>query len=232
MPMEPKTGKQSGPRAPAQRNGARAVAAQAFTGKLESIRPALRELERALDWSAKRHGGLPYDVTVTIQTRGKKSHCAGWHESEQWVAKDGRKVSEIRVSAEDLLNDPIDMIGTMVEANVHMFARSQDIRDVTKSGYHNRRFARLAESFGLATRLPADSRGVTASVSVSLRRQIESSFKPDLDAFNLARVAILAAPKKQATKMLKWRCTCTTVRCAVKLVATCGSCGKDFAQVS
>jgi hypothetical protein len=50
----------------------------ATTGlRIDSLTPALAELERAMCWASEDLEGMDIDVTPTIQTRGRKKRCLG-----------------------------------------------------------------------------------------------------------------------------------------------------------
>lgn len=58
-------------------------------------------------------------------------------------------------------------------------------------------------------------------------QRIAKDFVPDYEAFRLFRLAFEGVSKGHS-KMMKWRCGCTTVQCATSLDATCGQCGGSF----
>jgi len=196
--------------------------------KIESLQPAMAELERALQWASKPTGINGNHVVPTLQTRGRKVTCTGWFDVNRWSTREGQLCHEINFSAETLNRDPIDIIATAVHETVHLWCHSLKLKDVSSGGRHNKIFKEYAELLGLLVEKPHDSRGYAyTSPGEELAKRIESEFQPDIAAFNLFR--LVDVPKEKApTKMKKWMCGCTTIRCATKVVAGCDECGEKF----
>ena len=201
--------------------------------KVESLRPALEELERALAWASTTTGINGQRVVPTIQTKGKKSRCSGWFAPNRWSTREGTVCHEINFTAEDLNRDAIAIVSTAVHEVVHLWCHSLDIKDTAASGRHNKKFKEYAEILGLICADPSDSYGYGyTQPGPKLQKQIESEFKPDLTKLNLFRLAV-PVRETASTKMQKWSCGCTTVRCARQLTAICEfeGCGNLFVVV-
>jgi hypothetical protein len=94
-----------------------------------------------------------------------------------------------------------------------------------RRGYHNRAFRDLAEAVGLI--VSRDGRHGWALTQLGLKAQVAvSRFKPREHAFEIFRKR--ASPNKAPTKLFKWSCDCTILRCATKLEADCRRCGRPF----
>ena len=52
------------------------------------------------------------------------------------------------------------------------------------------------------------------------------------DIFSVSRMKMGSGKAKAETKMKKWDCGCTIVRCAVDLVAVCQECDNEFERAS
>ena len=86
-----------------------------------------------------------------------------------------------------------------------------------------------AEALGLQGphgRLPGRGWAYTEATE-ELARLIHDDLQPDYRAFQLFRLAFQDKPKSPV-KTARWRCACTTVRCATALDALCQLCGEPF----
>ena len=199
------------------------------TVDIESLQPAIRELERAVQWVAKRSdlaGG--HRVVPVIQTRGRRRACA-WFAPNRWSTREGELCHEITFTAEDLAGDLETIVATAAHEVAHLWAYSQGVPDVSGNQYHNSEFKMRAEALGLHCplgRVPGRGWGYTEATD-ELAQRIRDELQPDYQAFHLFRLAFQDKPKSPV-KMAKWRCGCTTVRCATVLDALCRSCGEQF----
>ena len=199
--------------------------------QLESLRPALAELERAAYWLADRFcSQITHKVVVTIQTKGKKANCLGWFSEAQWSTREGEDVHEINVTAESLQGEVIDIFHTMAHELCHLENNFADIKDVAKGGRHNRKFQETAELFQLVVEDPVDGRGYTTSgLTEDFEKEVREDFKPDVGAFNLFRQVKLK--EKTVNKTKAYICSCedsATLRTAKDFQATCDVCGEPF----
>ena len=199
--------------------------------RIESLRPGLAELERALQWVARKTGVDSDPVVPVIQTKGKKANCVGWFAADSWSTREGTLCHEITFTAESLTLEPMDIIATAVHETVHLWCHSMGLKDVSGGGRHNKVFKEYAELLGLECAKPSDGRGYAYTTpSEVLEKAIEQEFKPDVAAFNVFRVAMPPKPKA-ASKTKAWSCGCTIVRASTEVVAVCEQCGGQFQVV-
>ncbi len=210
---------------------AKAKAPPEALAQLESLRPALAELERAAIWIANRRlSQITHRVVVTIQTKGKKANCLGWFSEAQWSTREGEDVHEINVTAESLQGEVIDIFHTMAHELCHLENNFNEIKDVAKGGRHNKKFEETAEIMGLVVEAPVDGRGyTTAGLTKDFEAEVMEEFKPDVAAFNLFRQVKLK--NKAVNKTKAYICSCedsATLRTAKDFQATCDVCGEAF----
>ncbi len=190
--------------------------------KQNSICPVIQELERVYDGLCKVFKVKKNRPIITIQTKGRSSRTLGWHWTDKW--KRGKKViSELNVCAEALNNNPIE---TLVHEMVHHHNSLDNILDCNSHQYHNKHFKSKAESYGLNVEKMGRYGWAHTSISESLEK-ILKTLKINKTVFKLYRKENLRTAKA-VTKMIKYRCGCTTVRCATELNATCKNCNEVF----
>lgn len=200
---------------------------------IKSLRPELRELERALMWGMTLGGDSPemIPVVVSVASSGKKK-CNAWTVLNMWKDREGDEYHEVQFTAEQMHRDPVDVVATAIHEDVHLFCSAMGIKDCSKGGRHNQQFKEMAEVFGLVCDEPYDSAGYGHTrPSEALRQRIEKEFKPDIAALNLARkVAEKKDKEKKPSKTKAYECLCMTVRVAQgkTLRATCDECEQPF----
>ena len=188
-----------------------------------SIIPVIKELERIYDaLSTKLAFKAPRPI-ITIQTKGRQKQTLGWFWAEGW-SRDKKTIGEINICAEDLNTTPVE---TLVHEIVHYANNCEKIKDCNSQQYHNKRFKERAESYGLNVTKDGRHGWAYTSLGDDLKKTLEG-LKIDKEVFTLYRKShvSMTAP----TKMKKYRCQCTTVRCATDLQATCKKCGKEFEE--
>lgn len=189
--------------------------------KETSIVPILKELERIYDALANKYGLKAPRPIITIQTRGRSKDTLGWQIDKKW--EEGKKeLREINICAECLNKDPIE---TLVHEMVHYSNACDKIEDCNQHQYHNKKFKERAELYGLNVK-NGDRRGwAYTSVGTKLEETLKE-LKVNRDIFKLYRRpnTSITAP----TKMKKYSCVCTTIRCATDLQATCDKCHNKF----
>lgn len=202
--------------------------------KTESLVPVIAELERAVIWAYGLTGDRPTNakkVVVVVQTRGQKKNCLGFFRRDGWETKEGELVHEISISAEFLNRDVLEVIETVIHESAHLWNNDMEIKDCAEGGRHNQKFKDAAEMFGLVVSKGKQGWNQT-ELGDELKEQIEKEFKPDYEAFKLAR-GIKVKPKKDPT-MIKWTCSegCPIVRVSQKaiLVANCETCEMPFVR--
>jgi len=189
--------------------------------KNNSICPVIRELERIYDELSKYYKLKADRPIITIQTKGRSNNTLGWYWKNKW--KSGKtEVSEINICAEELDKNPIE---TLVHEMVHYHNALENIMDCNQHQYHNKYFKSKAESYGLNVEKSGRHGWSITSISKDLQKVIDK-IKPDKSKFSLYRKTRVVI--KSPTKMIKYTCDCTTVRCATELNAKCNKCGKDF----
>ena len=198
--------------------------------EIASLTPAMDELERALAWAA-RPINIPADhrIVPTIQTSGRRRACA-WFLKNSWSTREGELCHEVNFSAE-ALNRPVEFIvATAVHELAHLWAHSLGLKDCSTAGRHNKVFKQHAEALGLVVASPMDHWGYAYThASPDLLARMAHELQPDVGKFALFRLG--QGSRKAPTKMKKWGCGCTIVRCATDLDATCDRCGGMFEVV-
>jgi hypothetical protein len=91
--------------------------------------------------------------------------------------------------------------------------------------YHNTEFRFKAKEYGLLV----DSRGITR-VEPGPFTELIASYGVNPDPLFTAGVPMHKRVGDGQSKMRKWSCHCTNVRCAVELKAKCGQCGAVFRE--
>ena len=188
-----------------------------------SIIPIIKELERVYDALVKQYNLKQDRPLITVQTKGRSKQILGWHWVDGWER--GKKtISEINICAEDLNKNPIE---TLIHEMVHHSNACDKIEDCNNSGYHNKTFKKTAESYGLNVNKMGRHGWADTSLSDDLQIKLKN-LKIDYKVFELYRKTHLhiTAP----TKMKKWSCGCTVIRCATRLDAKCNLCHNDFKQ--
>jgi hypothetical protein len=191
---------------------------------LNSIRPAIEELERAFHRFAPLFGReMPLPV-ITVQYRGRKN-ALGWFSDHRWGNGPDGDLPEINLCAESLARSVSDIAGTLLHEMVHYANALDGISDCTVRQYHNRWFRQRCDEIGLVCERMAGRGWAQTSLSPELRAMVDE-IQLDANAFGLFRHS--AGAKKAATKMKKWRCGCTNVRAATDVAAVCHKCGLEF----
>jgi len=191
---------------------------------MNSIRPGIEELERMYRAFTPLFGReMPLPV-ITIQSKGRRN-ALGWHWKDKWQNAEPDKIAEINVSAE-YLGRPVEEIAeTMLHEMVHHANNLDGISDCTIRQYHNQNFRKRCCAIGLTCEKHASRGWATTSLSDDLKTKVQA-VNINADAFTLFRTTPKA--EKNEAKMKKWGCTCTTVRAAVQVEATCKKCGLEF----
>jgi len=200
--------------------------------KIESIAPAIAEIERAIVWAYNLTGDRPLDsnkIIVVVQTRGQKKNHLGHFLKQGWETKEGEPIHEISLSAEFLSRPVLEVIETVIHETGHLWNSDADIKDCSDGGRHNKKFKEAAEMLGLICEKGSNGWNAT-TMGEELKLRVEKEFQPDYDAFRLARLVQVKASKPPS--MAKWSCSegCTVVRASIKVevLATCEKCGNPF----
>lgn len=202
--------------------------------QIESLRPALAEIERMIEYFRQDMAFHDIRITPVIQTQGQRK-CYGHFTTDQiWEASDGKRSHEIQISAEHLARPAMDIAATVRHELIHAKNWECGLKDCSNNGtYHNGKWKLSAEIYGLicGEKTASAGYGVTTFDAV-YAAQVLGELHPEDAAFTLARQVLAKRKAKQRTAMIKWTCGCTIIRAAVDVRATCDSCGKIFAAVS
>lgn len=186
-----------------------------------SIIPIIKELERIYDAINKKMGFNYPRPIITIQTRGRQKNTLGWFGAKRWL-QNKKEIGEINICAEELHKNPVE---TLIHEMAHYANHCEKIEDCNSQQYHNKYFKAKAENYGL--NVEKDGRRGWAYTSLSERLHvILYEIKVNKKIFKLYRKTYKSKPV--ITKMKKYRCNCTTVRCATILQAKCIVCGQEF----
>lgn len=186
-----------------------------------SIIPIIKELERIYDAINHKFGFKYPRPIITIQTKGAAKNTLGWFGADRWQ-RDKKEIGEINICAESLNKNPVE---TLIHEMAHYSNYCEKKEDCNNAGYHNKEFKIKAENYGL--NCEKNGRHGWAVTSVSEKLQIIlNDLKINKEVFKLYRKTRISLPVE--TKMKKWRCACTTVRCATDLHATCDACHNEF----
>ncbi len=201
--------------------------------QIESIRPAIEESERFLQWVMENRGmDIPdKPITITVQTRGKRAHLCGWFSREQWSTREGTMCHELGIAAEHLQGEVIpDILHILTHEAVHFWMDHAGVKGVSAGGRHNKTFKEYAEIVGLQVDDADKVKGFAFThMTDELHKVIETEFQPEYTKFNLFRVVKPTTPKE--SKMKKWSCECEppiNLRVAKEIDVTCNVCEQKF----
>ena len=192
---------------------------------MNSINPAISELERAYQaFKLLFPGGIPGDDPVIVIQGGRSTTTLGWLAPQAW--KNGRQdgVNEITICAEHLARPVEEIAETLLHEMVHHDNALRGVRDCSASQYHNRCFRDAALSVGLEVERAGYRGWATTRLGPKAMTAVQS-LNLEQAAFDLFRTQ---RSVKAPTKMRKWSCDCTTVRCATELRAICECCKQTF----
>jgi hypothetical protein len=188
---------------------------------MNSIIPLIKELERIYDVLALKFELKHERPIITIQTKGRQKQTLGWYWDKKWE-HNNKEIGEINICAEDLNKNPIE---TLIHEMVHYSNSCDKIEDCNSQQYHNKAFKTKAESYGLNVEKNGRHGYGLTKLSENLEKQLKE-INIDYKVFELFRKQNLTITAP--TKMKKFRCECTTIRCAVELKAQCLKCNKEF----
>ncbi len=195
--------------------------------KQDTISAAIAELTRAFDELRPLFIGVKKSEPrplILIQTTGRKS-AYGWMAPNHWRNGKKKTLHEITITAEYLNRGTADIGETMLHEMAHWANLVQGIKDCSKGQYHNAKFKAAAEAVGLIVTKHRSRGWATTELGPEGKRHIRK-LKLKKSAFAFARRQFHGA--KAPTRMKKWTCGCTIVRCATELNAVCGTCTEYF----
>jgi hypothetical protein len=191
---------------------------------MDSIRPALEELERMFkEFAPLFEMEMPLPV-ITIQSKGRKN-ALGWHARDRWQNSKPELLTEINLSAEHLGRPVEEIAETLLHEMVHYANNLNGISDCTARQYHNLHFKARCDDIGLICEKHPTRGWAKTSLSDTLKNKVQA-VNINADAFSLIRKT--DKHEKATPKMKKWRCLCTNIRAAVPVDAKCNQCGLEF----
>ena len=190
--------------------------------KQSSIKDVISELERIYDYVAKKRGLNAPRPIIIVQTKGRMA-ASGWFSKDRWK-KGKTDFSEINICAEHLKDNPIE---TLIHEMVHYHNTVNKVNDCNSQQYHNKAFKEMAGSYGLNVKRAGRFGWAMPTISEDLQKDLKT-LKINHKVFDLFRKPRnkITAP----TKMKKWSCGCTIVRCATQLSAVCEICQNRFEE--
>jgi hypothetical protein len=197
--------------------------------EIKSLTPEIGELERAVQWCARETDIAGVPVVVSVQTRGKRANCGGWFAPLRFSTREGDLCHEINFCAEILNAPPVTIVGIGAHEVVHRWCHWLGLKDVSKSGRHNKVFKHFAGLIGLQCADPVDYRGFAYTTPTKeFAVKIEKEFRPDVSLLNLFRVESKSKPSNK--KPLRYSCGCTKISSRVEVRAVCVQCDNTFEE--
>lgn len=194
-------------------------------------------IERAWVEIQRRHPDVPAVVVTMGQGSGSGALKLGHFAAGRW-AVGAVTMHELFVGAGGLRRGAVDVLGTLLHEAAHGAAAQRQIKDTSRQGrYHNTRFRKLGEEFGLT--LERDER-IGWSVT-TVPEATAAAYAPTLAELDQVLVAYRHAevnaadpdgkPKPAGTPALE--CGCGRKVRASRAVAEagpiiCGLCGTEF----
>jgi hypothetical protein len=182
---------------------------------------------------------------ISVASRGRKREVNAWYRPAVWSdvsdelldsligpdengKREVTRHAEIVVAAELLREDPVQIAAELARCMYcHYLAATGYALDVPgETNYYSAAWSDLAPRFlCTAERSEQKNKGWSKLTPTDeFRATVGPLLRPD--AFDMARDG---SPVGTAgSRMFKYRCACTTVRCATRLNATCASCGTFF----
>lgn len=220
-----------------------------------SLAPIIAELEKMRDllWARMDAARAPLFLRVnpnprplplvSVASRGRKKTITGWYTPPVWAAPHGNilaglamggdmdaarkslmKQAEI-VIASEIIHDPVLAVVELArQLTVH---RHPDL--CPKGFYYDAHWRSAGRLVGCTAQVNPDQPSRGWSKWVPTQEFVDWVNKTvDKSVFYLERDNDKQAVRK-GSRMKKWECGCTVVRCAVRLEAVCLSCKKPFA---
>ena len=184
------------------------------------------EIEKALEqFNSILFDGKLENILITLQTKGR-GNFAGWCWAEKWVSKESSH-TEINISAEYLTAGYETLMEVLIHEMAHAINSQNGIKDCSKTQYHNKHFKASAELAGLHVENGKKGWAYTSIAKGGIAEKALNEIDINRDVFIYQRKE-QGSKVKAPTKMKKWSCGCTNVRCAVELLAECQDCGNEF----
>lgn len=185
----------------------------------------VKELERLFTlMNRKFYGGKLLKPIITVQSAGRMK-AYGWFCGNLWTVKKDQ-VPEINLCAEWMKRSTDEVMVTLLHEMVHLDNWQNDIKDCAATQYHNKKFKEAAEKVGFEVEKMGRFGYAKTNLTPSLKK-IFATMKPDSEVLGIFR-GELAKRGSKGSKLKKWTCGCTNVRCATTLEAHCNACNKPF----
>lgn len=143
----------------------------------------------------------------------------GAYATYAWFRGEVGTKDNITFNTHELSRDPGLILRTLLHELLHLWQHYWG--KPSKSNYHNAEYRTKALACGLIV----DPRGCTSGHTEIFTNVLA---KYDVNLEPLAAEMRLYGAGKREQKMKKWRCHCTTVRCATNLKAECLFCKQPF----
>lgn len=210
-----------------------------------NVTEALKELLRVFH-AANRAFFRKKIITpeITIQSAGRLAAYGWCTVYKVWEGKNGGNW-EINISAEYLARPTCEIICTLIHEMVHLYNLQNGVKDCSSNQYHNKHFKKMAERACLIVSRIDPFGWASTTMHPEAKKWLTGLFVND-EAFSVYRRGSRSSPgdnkaaggdnngvkptkpKGPGSKMKKWSCGCTNVRCAIELEATCIKCGNGF----
>lgn len=202
----------------------------------ETVRASVlvRALEDAWREIQERHDALP-DVVIVVGPVSKAGKLTKWgHYAGQRWAADGTPRAEVLISAEGLSRGPRAVFETLLHESVHAYAESKGIQDTSRGGrYHNKRFASLADSFGLVVKKNPSIGYITPDVTDWAADEYRDAIVGIDRALRVSRTLEPKGPEGPSRNGVVLVCGCNRkVRASTSTAESgpilCGNCREEF----
>ncbi len=192
---------------------------------MNSIRPAIEELERVFAaFTPLFSRPMPVPV-ITVQSKGRKK-AVGWFARDRWQNQQPDQLPEINICAEHLARPVEDIAEVMLHEMCHYANALDGIHDCNPNQYHNKTFKARCESIGLICERHRSRGWASTRLSDALKAKI-AEVALDTEAFSLFR---RSRPEKKVvgTRLKGWKCDCTSIWSKTHVEAVCARCGRRF----
>lgn len=128
------------------------------------------------------------------------------------------------------------ILATLLHEQTHSYEHTYfPENERTKTWYHTKSFRRKMAEFGILCNEKGVHEGIIAGgmfYTYLKNRNVSLEGLPEISKQQEdSKTIIPIEPKKKIkgkSKLLKWSCSCTNIRAAVKVNATCNKCGNNF----
>jgi hypothetical protein len=136
---------------------------------------------------------------------------------------------EVVISTRHLRRPSAEILRTLLNEMVHQWQHRHGRPGKTRGSHHNLELRAKCAELGI----PCDVRGCSVGIVAGspfhvLLRTHGAGAQDSLLAAAAAAAGVAGAGPAPGSKLKKWHCGCTNVRCAVELDARCQRCGERF----